>query len=100
MITPIQVPRHILGLHTRVLEKSRKIVVVKWLKGNGDIVADGETVVVLDTRKAAVEIVSPASGLLFQLIDVDVNVNVGDTLAVVIDTEQEFLEYREQRMVP
>lgn len=96
MITPILVPRHILGLHSRVPKKSRKIVVMQWIKGNGEFVADGELVLVLDTRKAAVEMVSPASGLLFHLVDVDVKLKVGDTLAVVVDSEQEFLEYKAQ----
>ncbi|MGC8492082.1 MAG: biotin/lipoyl-containing protein [Syntrophobacteraceae bacterium] len=96
MITPIQVPRYILGLHTRVPKKSRKIVIQQWLKKNGEFVADGETVLVLDTRKAAVEMVSPASGLLFQLIDVDVKVDVGDTLAIVADSEEEFRDYARQ----
>ncbi|MDR3566411.1 MAG: lipoyl domain-containing protein [Syntrophobacteraceae bacterium] len=93
MITPIQVPRHILGLHSRVPKKSRKIVILQWLKDNGAPVADGETVLVLDTRKATVEMVSPASGLLFHLVEVDVRVNVGDTLAVVAKSVEEFRDY-------
>ena len=96
MITLIQVPRYIMGLHTRVPKKSRKIVVLQWLKDNGDLVADGEAVVVLDTRKASIEIVSPASGRLFQLVDVDVKLNIGDTLAVVVDSAEEFREYERQ----
>ncbi len=96
MITLIEVPQYIMGLHSRVPKKSRKIVVMKWLKDNAEFVTEGEAVVVLDTRKASVEMVSPASGRLFQLVDVDVKLNIGDTLAVVADSEEEFREYERQ----
>jgi pyruvate/2-oxoglutarate dehydrogenase complex dihydrolipoamide acyltransferase (E2) component len=93
MITPILVPKYIEGLHTRVPKKSRKIVVIKWLKSDGDFVADGEAVLVLDTTKAAIEMAAPAAGLLFHLIEVDARVKVGDTLGVIVDSVEEFQEY-------
>jgi pyruvate/2-oxoglutarate dehydrogenase complex dihydrolipoamide acyltransferase (E2) component len=94
MITPIEVPRYVLGLHSRVPKKSRKIVVLKWLKGNGEAVVEGEAVLVLDTRKATVEMVSPASGLFFHLVELDVKVKVGDILALVAGSAEEYREYQ------
>ncbi|MDR3554301.1 MAG: hypothetical protein P4L55_06070 [Syntrophobacteraceae bacterium] len=90
MITPIRVPKYIAGLHTRVPKKNRKIVVMTWLEADGNFVADGQAVVILDTRKAAIEMVAPASGLLFHLVEKDVNVNIGDILGVVAESAEEF----------
>ena len=93
MITPIEVPRYVLGLHSRVPKKSRKIVVLKWLQANGAAVVEGEAVLILATRKATVEMVSPASGLFFHLVELDVKMNVGDILALVAGSAEEYREY-------
>ncbi|SPF50503.1 hypothetical protein SBDP1_870015 [Syntrophobacter sp. SbD1] len=93
VITPIQVPEYIRGLHTRVPKQARKITVMSWLKANGEFVADGDPVVVLDTRKAAVEMAAQASGLLFHLRSVNEKVKVGDILGVVADSVEEFEQY-------
>ncbi len=93
MITLILVPEYIRGLHTRVPKQSRKIVVMSWLKPNGEFVSDGDAVLVLDTRKAAVEMVAQTSGFLFHLKGINEKVNIGDTLGVVVDSIEEFQEY-------
>jgi pyruvate/2-oxoglutarate dehydrogenase complex dihydrolipoamide acyltransferase (E2) component len=94
MITPIQVPAFVEGLQTRVPKKIRGISVLKWLKADGDLVADGEPIVVLHTKKVAVELVATASGLLFQLMEVGKIVKAGVLLGVIVDSVEEFNEYR------
>lgn len=41
-----------------------EVLVVEWLVADGDRVAAGAPVVVIDTDKAATELVAPASGIL------------------------------------
>jgi pyruvate dehydrogenase E2 component (dihydrolipoamide acetyltransferase) len=55
MSTPILIPQ--LGLVEEVL-------VLEWLKSDGETVAKGEPVVLLDTEKTQTEIEAPATGTL------------------------------------
>ena len=55
MPTPILIPQ--LGLVEEVL-------VLEWLKADGEAVVEGEPVVVLETEKTQTEIEAPAAGTL------------------------------------
>jgi pyruvate/2-oxoglutarate dehydrogenase complex dihydrolipoamide acyltransferase (E2) component len=55
MPTPIVIPQ--LGL-------VEEVVVLEWLKADGDPVADGEPIVVLETEKTQTELPAPAAGTL------------------------------------
>jgi pyruvate/2-oxoglutarate dehydrogenase complex dihydrolipoamide acyltransferase (E2) component len=55
MATPIVIPQ--LGL-------VEEVVVLEWLKADGDDVTAGETIVLLETEKTQTEVESPASGTL------------------------------------
>jgi pyruvate/2-oxoglutarate dehydrogenase complex dihydrolipoamide acyltransferase (E2) component len=55
MSTPIVIPQH--GL-------VEEIVVLEWLKGNGESVSAGEPIVLLETEKTQTEIEAPADGTL------------------------------------
>lgn len=55
MPTPITIPQ--LGL-------VEEVVVLEWLKADGDVVTEGEPVVLLETEKTQTEIQAPASGVL------------------------------------
>jgi len=55
MPTPITIPQ--LGL-------VEEVVVLEWLKADGDVVSEGESVVLLETEKTQTEIQAPASGVL------------------------------------
>ena len=61
-------------------------------------VDDGEPVVVLNTVKASIEMVSEASGHTFHLLKVGDRVVVGDILGVVADNRAEFLEYKKHNL--
>jgi pyruvate/2-oxoglutarate dehydrogenase complex dihydrolipoamide acyltransferase (E2) component len=43
-------------------------VVQKWLKAPGDQIRKGEPVVVIDTDKVSSDVVSPADGILAQIL--------------------------------
>jgi pyruvate/2-oxoglutarate dehydrogenase complex dihydrolipoamide acyltransferase (E2) component len=55
MSTPIVIPQ--LGL-------VEEVVVLEWLKADGEAVAEGEPVVLLETEKTQTEIEAPATGTL------------------------------------
>ena len=55
MPTPIVIPQH--GL-------VEEVVVLEWLKGDGESVGAGEPIVLLETEKAQTEVESPAGGTL------------------------------------
>jgi pyruvate/2-oxoglutarate dehydrogenase complex dihydrolipoamide acyltransferase (E2) component len=96
MVTPIQVPVFIASMVARVPRQKKNMFLLKWLKAPGEPVEAGEAVVVIDTAKAAIELVAPASGLVFHLLEVDAKVQIRDILGVIADTEAEFQEYRQQ----
>ena len=96
MVTLIQVPQFVAGLHSRVPRQKRRIYVMEWLKADGETVAEGEAVVVLNTVKAAVELTAEASGFVFHLKEVDQDVKLYDVLGVLADSVEEFEEYRKQ----
>jgi pyruvate/2-oxoglutarate dehydrogenase complex dihydrolipoamide acyltransferase (E2) component len=55
MATPIVIPQH--GL-------VEEVVVLEWLKADGDEVSVGEIIVLLETEKTQTEVEAPASGTL------------------------------------
>jgi pyruvate dehydrogenase E2 component (dihydrolipoamide acetyltransferase)/2-oxoglutarate dehydrogenase E2 component (dihydrolipoamide succinyltransferase) len=55
MPTPIVIPQ--LGL-------VEEVVVLEWLKADGDAVAAGEAIVLLETEKTQTEVEAPAGGTL------------------------------------
>lgn len=58
--------------------------IVRWLKSEGDEVKDGEPVVEILTDKAIVEVETPASGILAQILAYeDAVVPVGEAIAIV-----------------
>lgn len=98
MVTPIQVPLFVASMVARVPRQKKNMFLMKWLKANGESVKAGDAVVVIDTAKAAIELVTPASGLLFHLLGVGEKVKLRDILGVVADTGEEFEEYRKQSL--
>jgi pyruvate/2-oxoglutarate dehydrogenase complex dihydrolipoamide acyltransferase (E2) component len=55
MTTPIVIPQ--LGL-------VEEVVVLEWLKADGDTVAEGEPIALLETEKTQTELTAPAAGIL------------------------------------
>ena len=74
---PIVVPR------SGVVEE---VIVVEWLKSDGDTVTEGQPVVTIESEKAETELDAPASGRLEVRVeaDFDSEVAVGTTIGVVV----------------
>ena len=65
-------------------------VLVEWLKEEGDAVVEEETVVMVETDKALVELPSPADGLLRKICGEEGDkVVMGQTLAIVGDEDED-----------
>lgn len=58
--------------------------VVEWRKRVGDVVAEGETLCVIDVDKSSVELPSPATGTVAEIIgQVGDDYAVGDVIAII-----------------
>ena len=57
--------------------------VIRWLKNVGDAVQSGESLVLVETEKAAVELDSPATGILREICVDEGHVEVAQLLAVI-----------------
>jgi pyruvate dehydrogenase E2 component (dihydrolipoamide acetyltransferase) len=87
MITPIRVPK--LGM------TQDSITVVKWPKGDGGSVKQGEVAVVIETAKVSFDVETPASGYVFSLKGVNAKVKIGEIVGVVVDSPEEFENYKQ-----
>ena len=64
--------------------------VVRWLKGDGDMVAKGEPLLEIETDKVTVEIEAPAAGRLSGVCAAEgAEVAVGSVIAVVLGDGEE-----------
>jgi acetyltransferase-like isoleucine patch superfamily enzyme len=76
--TAIEVPRE--GVNDDTVR------VVEWLAADGDKVAKGDLVVVIETTKTAVDLETPVAGYVFRLAEVGMDVPVGSAVGVVAPT--------------
>lgn len=74
---PVKMPR--LG------EEMTRGKVIEWLKKEGDQVNDKETLFVVDTEKAALEVEAGATGVLRKILvtDPEKEIPVGETIAII-----------------
>jgi pyruvate/2-oxoglutarate dehydrogenase complex dihydrolipoamide acyltransferase (E2) component len=61
---------------------------------DGSAVEKGEVVAIIETAKVTYEIEAPASGLIYYLRKVKDKVRIGDALAVIADSREEFESYK------
>lgn len=66
--------------------------VAEWLKEEGSPIREGEAVLVVETQKVAFEVEAPAPGFLHILLGVGSVAAIGETLAVIAATEDEYRE--------
>ena len=64
-------------------ESVSEVILLEWLKSEGDYVSRDEPLCVLETDKANVELPSPVAGVLHPTQEVDVTLSVGDVLATI-----------------
>jgi len=70
------------------------ITVVKHTYKDGDAVEKDAVIVIIETAKVSYDVHAPAQGLVFYLKKVKDKVKIGDVLAVVADSREEFEEYK------
>jgi pyruvate/2-oxoglutarate dehydrogenase complex dihydrolipoamide acyltransferase (E2) component len=90
MVTLVNVPRYIALLKNY----GSKPILTKWLKIEGDLVEEGQPLVVVETTKTALEIDATASGIIFFLRKVGEKVNIGDTLGIIANSKSEIAEFK------
>lgn len=66
--------------------------VVSWLCNLGERIVEGNSIVIIESEKAEMEIDSPVTGYVRSLVDVGTTVSIGDILGVVTDTPDESIE--------
>lgn len=59
-------------------------LIVEWLVAEGDTVAEGDGIVVIETEKVSTEVEAPASGVVMELsCEVDDEVPVGQIIGYI-----------------
>ena len=76
-----------------LVESVTEATVAGWLKANGDIVAQDEPIVELETDKVTVEVNSPTAGVL-DLVNFEVGetVDVGAVLCVITESTSDNID--------
>lgn len=69
----------------RTSDDMREGVVGNWLAANGSSVAKGDPIVEVETDKAMIEVPATVAGVLIPLADAGSRVELGSTLAIIID---------------
>ena len=69
-------------------ESVSEVILLEWLKGDGERVEQDEPLCVLETDKANVELPSPASGALKHLQSTDTTLTIGAVVAEIDETAQ------------
>lgn len=78
---------------------SSKPMVTKWLKREGDAVKEGQTLVVIETTKASLEVEAPASGLVFRIRKIGDRVKIGDPVGIIAASKEEMEEFKQQQQL-
>ena len=64
-------------------ESVSEVVLLEWIKAAGEYVERDESICVLETDKANVDLPAPAAGILHPLKEVDAALEVGDKIAQI-----------------
>ncbi len=73
-------------------ESVSEVILIEWLKGDGEYVERDEALCVLETDKANVDLPSPASGVLAHLQDLEATLEVGAVIARIEEGAASALE--------
>jgi pyruvate/2-oxoglutarate dehydrogenase complex dihydrolipoamide acyltransferase (E2) component len=90
MVTLIKVPEFL------AMKKNyaSKPTISKWMKADGEEAMAHETLLVVETTKATLEIEAPENGLVFSMKKVLDRVQIGDTVGVIAGSKEEFENYK------
>ena len=70
-----------------------------WLKREGDAVEEGQTIVLIESTKASLELEAPVSGLVFRIRKLGDRVKIGDPLGIIAASKEEMEEFKEQQQL-
>ncbi len=90
MVTLVNVPRYIALLKNY----GSKPTLTKWLKNDGEVVEQGQPLVVVETTKTSLEIEAPASGTIFYLRPIGAQVTIGDALGIIAGSRAEIAQFQ------
>jgi pyruvate/2-oxoglutarate dehydrogenase complex dihydrolipoamide acyltransferase (E2) component len=90
MVTLVNVPPYI----ALMKNYSSKPFLTKWFMSEGDYIELDQPLLVVETSKASLEIVAPASGLVFILHPAGQNVKIGDTVGMIAESKAELAEFK------
>ena len=76
----------------QVTQTMSECTINRWLKSEGEKVEEGQPLLEMETDKAAVEVESPASGLLAKILVAGGVVLVGAVIAVILTPGEKLLE--------
>lgn len=93
MVTPITVPRYV-ALLKNYASNPR---ITKWFKEDGQSVEKDETLVIVETTKASLEIAAPAAGLVVRLKKVRDIVRIGDTVGAIASSSDEYEAFSKEQ---
>jgi len=66
-----------------------QVLLVEWLKTDGDMVHEGDVIALAETSKAEIEIEAEASGYLRTVVAANAHATVGHIMALLLDTADE-----------
>ncbi|NQV33265.1 MAG: dihydrolipoamide succinyltransferase, partial [Phycisphaeraceae bacterium] len=73
---------------------------LSWLKGNGEVVQEGEMIFELETDKSLLEIPSPATGILEILVEAETDIEIGQTVGKLAPQEANLAAASEKAAEP
>ena len=73
---------------------------LSWLKGNGEVVQEGEMIFELETDKSLLEIPSPATGILEILVEAETDIDIGQTVGTLAPAEGQVADVKEASTAP
>lgn len=75
--------------------------IVEWLKGEGDPVIKGESILVIETDKVAIDVESPASGIIQGIkAKPDEVIPIGTVIAYILESGEELPDEAKSQDVP
>jgi len=64
--------------------------IAEWQKSNGEFVNENEVIALIETDKAVISIEAPLSGYLHILSEEGVSIPVGQVIAIIFETKEEY----------
>lgn len=73
--------------------------VAEWQKSEGDFVKESEVIASIETDKAVISLEAPVSGYLNILAEEGVSIPVGQIIAVIFGTKEEYIKNKDKKNI-